>query len=121
MTHGNPCVLCGCIEAHPGHGILSALRQGDLDQAIELGLLDASPCTGCQDACRARIAEARDARLRALAARERFRAREARVQRRAETRAAQRATAARQPAALPPAAAAALARAQARAAQRKPP
>jgi hypothetical protein len=115
-----PCPLCGCTEAHPAHAILAALHEGDLDAAIERGLLEADPCPDCTKACWLRLSAARDERLRALAARERFRAREARLARRATEREAARNTAAKQPAALPPAAAAALARAKARAAGRSP-
>ena len=113
------CPLCACAEAHPAHAILVALREGDLDAAIERGLLDVPPCPGCAVACSSLLREARDGRLRALAARERFRAREARLARRDTERDAARATAAKQPAALPPAAAAALARARAKAAGRE--
>jgi hypothetical protein len=109
------CLLCDCTEAHPAHAILAALREDDLDAALQLGLLEALPCPRCEPACASILVAARDARLRALAARERFRAREARLARRAAEREAARATAARQPAALPPAAAAALARAKAKA------
>ena len=109
------CPPCACVEAHPAHAILAALREGDLDAAIGLGLLDALPCPHCTSDCASALIAARDARLRALAARERFRAREQRLARRVAERDAARATAAKQPAALPPAAAAALARAKAKA------
>ena len=114
-----PCPFCACTEAHPAHAILAAMREDDTDAAIERGLLDAVPCPDCNADCASQLIAARDARLRALAARERFRAREARLARRAAERDAARATAARQPAALPPAAAAALARAKAKAAGRE--
>ncbi|HET7127028.1 MAG TPA: hypothetical protein VFI26_08060 [Lysobacter sp.] len=113
------CPICDCTETHPAHAILAALREGDLDAAIERGLLDAQPCPRCNADCASRLIAARDARLRALAARERFRAREKRLARRAAERDAARTNAARQPAALPPAAAAALARAKAKAAGRE--
>jgi hypothetical protein len=122
----NPaCPACGCTEARGAtvHAIASALAEDDLDRAIQLGLLESSPCTGCDDACNARVTAARKARLAALAARERFRARQARLQRRMQERAAAR-TAATPVAAtprLPSAAAAALARAKARAAERRKP
>jgi uncharacterized protein (UPF0212 family) len=112
------CPLCTCVEASPAHAILAALREDDLDAAIELGLLGALPCPRCASDCASTLIAARDARLRALAARERFRARERRLARRVAEREAARATAAKQPAALPPAAAAALARAKAKAAGR---
>ena len=119
------CRVCGCAADGAAHAIVAALVDDDVDAAIQLGLLDAAPCNACAPRCRAAFVDARDARLRALAARERFRARNARLQRRAEARAA-----ARMPAsalvpdlvkpALPPAAAAALARAKAKAAGREP-
>ena len=115
-----PCPLCACTEAHPAHAILAALREDDLDAAIERGLLDAVPCPRCNPSCASMLISAREARLRALAARERFRAREARLARRAAEREAARNIAAKQPAALPPAAAAALARAKAKASGRTP-
>lgn len=126
----NPaCPVCGCTDASGAtlHAIASALAEDDLDRAIETGLFEAAPCAGCDDACNARVMTARDTRLAALAARERYRARQARLQRRMEERAAARIAAAPAPAtpeatpALPSAAAAALARAKARAAERRKP
>lgn len=114
-------------------GIDAALAADDLDRAMALGLcapaLDAVldlAAKGCP-ACRLRaqrVAQARDARQRALAARERFRAREARLQQRAAARAQRRApppaaVAQANAAALPAAAAAALARAKAKAAAKR--
>lgn len=122
-----PCPFCGCSDMHGAnaHAIAAALAGDDLDRAIETGLLAAMPCAGCTDLCNARIIAARDARRSALAARERYRARQARLARRAEERAAARtapvtATPEAQPA-LPSAAAAALERAKARAAERRKP
>jgi hypothetical protein len=100
----------------------------DLDRAISLGLLSFEPpADGC-DVCASRImalVAARDARLRALAARERYRARQARLAQRAEMRARKRASAATQASnvapSLPAGAAAALARAKARAAAKRLP
>ncbi len=159
-----------CVLAPDARQALRALAQAvaadDLDTAIALGLLDyvtpcavaghdgrpdaaAQPmlCPDCLDHDRL-VGAARDARLRALDARERHRAREARLRRRADARASRRASAippvpaataisetntmdasdfATPPSAapalptasaLPPAAAAALARAKARAAAR---
>jgi len=105
---------------------LAALVADDLDCAIELGLLTNSGCAGCSDVCSQTMTATREARLRALAARERFRARETRLQRRADDRANKRIThpettvsnAAEAKPALPSAAAAALARAKAKAAER---
>lgn len=115
-----PCLLCACPGDNRAHAIVGALHDGDLDEAIERGLLHAQSCPCCAERCASMLIEARDERLRALAARERFRAREARLARRAAERDAARSIAAKQPAALPPAAAAALARAKARAAGRSP-
>ena len=119
------CPVCGCAANGHVHAIAAALVEDDVDAAIELGLLDAAPCNACAPSCRAALIEARDSRLRAFAARERFRARNARLQRRAEARAAARMPAPAHVAdapkpALPPAAAAALARAKAKAAGREP-
>lgn len=123
------CPNCGCTEARGAsvHAIAAALAEDDLDRAIQLGLLETSPCEACDAGCRARVAAALDARRRALAARDRYRARQARLQRRVEERAAARTAAAPAAAAreatapLPSAAAAALARAKARAAERHKP
>ncbi|WP_166208004.1 hypothetical protein [Cognatiluteimonas telluris] len=108
------------------HRIATALADGDLDAAMGAGLLDSAPCDGCTPACRAALLSARDERRIALKARERFRARQARLARRQAERAASRdsspianataPTLATTP--LPPAAAAALERAMARAAGR---
>jgi hypothetical protein len=110
------------------HAIAAAVAEDDLDRAIELGLLEIVPCQHCGDACSARVMAARDDRLAALGARERYRARQARLQRRAHERAAGRATpapsatnTAEAASSLPSAAAAALARARARAAERRKP
>ncbi len=110
--------------------IADALATDNIDQAIELGLLDRCPesidgnCGDCDARARIMIA-ARDARLRALAARERYRAREARLTARAEARACKRASIAPRTliaaSTLPPAAAAALARAKARVAAKQQP
>jgi hypothetical protein len=109
--------------------VAAALRVGDIEAALDAGLLEASPCPTCSVDCTATWQAVRDARLVALAARERFRTREARLARRQQERDARRAgtrpgpadaeTSPRAPA-LPTAAAAALARAKARAAGRTP-
>lgn len=114
---------CGCAhpEGVPIHAIVAALAADDFDRALELGLLTSPPCVGCTAACTAFLAAARDQRRRALAARDRYRARTARLQRRAEELAARRApvpaTTTTAPE-LPPTAALALARAKARAKER---
>jgi hypothetical protein len=110
------CPVCACRAGSQPHGIVAALLRDDLDAAIELGLLTCAPCPGCTPQCQASIAAARDARLTALAARERYRARQARLAERVQERARRRAqAAAASPSALPPAAAAALQRALAKA------
>lgn len=129
MADAGPTCRCGCTDPRGivVHGIAAALAVDDLDRAIDAGLLACVPCPGCDPACSASVIAARDARVVALAARERYRAREARLQRRVHERAARRAVAvepqpsdgqAQRPP-LPSAAAAALARAKARAAGTK--
>ena len=119
--------------------LAAAVAVDDLDAAIEQGLLAFEAPATCCTACAPRIATvlaARDARRHALAARERFRARQARLIERAEEKARRRAAAtsveglpaegmsargmptAAAPA-LPSAAQAALARAKARAAAKR--
>lgn len=98
--------------------IAEALAQGDVALALDRGLLD---WNGCEDCARsmgisleqiAMLSSTRASRLKALEARQRFRTREQRLQRRAEERASRRLPPV---SALPPAAAAALARARTRA------
>ncbi len=114
------CPLCACRDAGgaAAHAIVAALVEDDLDRALDLGLLEADPCPACAASCTDALVDARLARMRALAARERYRARNARLQRRAEELKAKRAAAADGPKsrALPATAAAALARAKAKAA-----
>lgn len=117
------CIHCGCTNQAAAHAVLAALRDDDVDAALDLGLLDLVPCPGCRGDCNALLVQARDERRFALAARERHRARNARLQRLAAEREARRAPAATTASptpALPAAAAAALARAKAKAAARKP-
>lgn len=123
-----PCPGCGCREATGAtpHAVIAALAQGDIDRAIEAGMLDCLLCVGCGPACTAGLLSARDARLAAWAGRERYRARQQRLQRRAAELAATRAPGGSVTAteavlsrpALPAAAAAVLARAKAKAAER---
>ena len=118
------CPHCHCTACDDGraHAMQAMLMADDLDAALQLGLLDAQPCPGCDGGCNARLIEARDARLVALAARERHRARDARLQRRKAEREAARtppATLANKEPALPVAAADALARALAKARERR--
>jgi hypothetical protein len=104
------------------HVVITALRGDDFDRAIELGLLTPIRCDHCTPDCQAMLLTARMQRAKALAARERYRARTARMQLRAHERATRRGTTpATQPETkqtLPAAAAAALARAKAKAAER---
>lgn len=115
---------CGCSDPLGAdvHRIMAALVEDDLDGAIQAGLLAGRVCDGCNSGCTAMLLDRRNARQFALAARERFRAREARLARRQQERTARRSTVpavgtAATPA-LPAAAAAALARAKAKAAGR---
>lgn len=139
MSAPLPCAGCTCASACPvglpTAALLAALHVDDVDQALALGLLECTGCGECSRACTAgtpvaeTLVAARDERRRALAARERFRARTLRLARRAAERAAKRMPAvhaevvpvAPQTTALPSAAAAALARAKARAAERHKP
>jgi len=87
------CPTCPCTQEHPAHAVLAALRDGDLDAALALGLLDMTSCTDCDAACNDTLIAARDSRRFALAARDRHRARARRLARiKAERAAARRAT-----------------------------
>ena len=100
---------------------LAALVDGDeIDAAIDAGLMDFVPCTACDPAAVSMVADAQRRLAFAWAARDRYRAREARLQRIAAERAERRAPPmqAEKPSALPSAAAAILERAKAKAAQR---
>ncbi|GAA4800166.1 hypothetical protein [Lysobacter hankyongensis] len=107
--------------------LADAVAADDIDRAIALGLLDFMPPAAACARCVPRLGAiliARDARLRALAARERYRARQMRLTERAELRARRRAAAVTPapvaaPPTLPAAAAAVLARAKAKAAAGK--
>ena len=122
------CPGCGCARtdapASAVHAVIAALADDDPDGAIESGLLAPIHCHACSPECTATLLAARARRLSALAARERYQARNARLQRRAQERAVRRSTppGAGQPVmvkpALPQAAAEALARAKAKAAER---
>lgn len=104
--------------------LLQLLQAGDLDRAIDAGLMACDPALAGDAQTGADIAAAQRRLAQAWAARERYRARAARLAQRATEREARRAAAAApvpgRPSALPPAAAQALARAKARAATRKP-
>ena len=118
-----PCPHCACASVDGGdaHALLALLALDDLDAALAQGLLDAHACPACDAACNARLLAAREQRRIALAARDRYRARGARLARRKAEREAARAPAASPVAkapALPPSAADVLARALAKAAGR---
>ncbi|NUS59459.1 MAG: hypothetical protein HOQ01_00785, partial [Lysobacter sp.] len=81
MTHPCPACACASPEGDAAHRIVDALRADDLDRAIDLGLLDDIACAACATDCRDALAQARDARRRALAARERYRDRSLRLAR----------------------------------------
>ena len=104
--------------------LVALLRAGDIDAAIEAGLMTLdveAPEAACHPAARRLILATRQRLRAAWEARERFRARTDRCARRAAGRAARRESPPAPPAGqsarppLPPAAAAALARAKARA------
>jgi hypothetical protein len=124
MSASLPC-NCGCSAPLGAevHRVMAALLDDDLDGAIRAGLLADHVCDGCSAACTAMLLARRNARQFALAARERFRAREARLAQRQQQRIAHRSpvppAGTEGPPALPTAAAAALARAKAKAAGRQ--
>jgi len=117
------CPACGCTHAQniATHAVRAALVEDDIDRALTLGLLDVATCEGCDRLCTMALLDARETRIRALAARDRFRAREARLERRRQERVDRRSSATASgnrttTSPLPAAAAAALARAKAKAA-----
>ncbi|MFT4256018.1 MAG: hypothetical protein QM599_03545 [Pseudoxanthomonas sp.] len=110
-------------DCDDGARLAALLERDDVDAALETGLMDFVPCAGCDPRTAAPILATQQRLSAAWAARERHRAREARLARIAAERAARRAPppqaqSQRQKTALPPAAALALARAKAKAAQR---
>ncbi len=112
-------VATGAHDCARGDLLLRHLRDDDVDAAIEAGLMQYDPCPACDPSLAAQLVEARHRLAKAWAARDRYRARTARLARRAAERDAKRAAAAPQRKnALPPAAAEILARAKARAAER---
>ena len=117
-----PCPHCACPSPNgvQAHAVLAALAVDDIDAALGHGLLDVVPCPACAAHCNALLCAARESRQIALAARERHRARAARLQRRKAERDAARVPKSlpAQAPALPAAAADVLARALAKA--RKP-
>ncbi|GAB2501329.1 hypothetical protein GCM10027084_14450 [Pseudoxanthomonas sangjuensis] len=101
-----------------GERLAQLLDADDVDAAIEAGLVAFAPCPACDEVVAAKIVDAQARLAKAWAARERYRAREARLARIAAERAARRSPPQAQKSSLPPAAAAVLARAKAKAAQR---
>ena len=79
MSEASSCA-CGCVaDAPAAHAIVRALAVDDVDAALEFGLMNVPVCMACADACRARVDAARLERGAAFAARERYRARNARL------------------------------------------
>jgi hypothetical protein len=113
------CPYCACISADGmrAHAVLKLLVVDDLDAALVAGLQDSLTCLVCEPRCNALLAAAHETRLTALAARDRHRARDARLLRRKAEREAARVPKAlpTQNPALPAAAADVLARALAKA------
>lgn len=114
-----------CPQAVHRERLLALLARDDLDAALDAGLMETAPCAA-DCGCVMRLAPVWDAQHRlktAWEARDRHRARQARLLRRAAERDARRAPAPSTPQAprpsLPPSAAAILARAKARAAGHK--
>jgi Na+-translocating ferredoxin:NAD+ oxidoreductase RnfC subunit len=116
-----------CQPELPPQALLRLLHSGDLDAAIEAGLMRFLPCPACQrqdpgyTVLCAPILQAQQRLRRAWAARDRYRARQARLARQAAQREARRtpAPAGKSNAMLPASAAAILARAKAKAAERQ--
>lgn len=79
-----PACACGCTDPRGSavHPVSTALAVGDLDRAFMLGLLDVAPCPACAADCTALLDRVQGKRRRALAARTRYRQREARLERR---------------------------------------
>ena len=79
-----PVCACGCTDPRGNavHPVSNALAVGDLDRAFSLGLLDVTPCPACAADCLALLDRVQGERRQALAARARYRQREARLERR---------------------------------------
>lgn len=102
--------------------LLEQLRADAVDAALRAGLMEFAPCADCDPLGRAEVLAAQQRLHAAWAARERYRARSARLARRSAEREARRTQSMPEKhSALPPAAAAILARAKARAAERGTP
>ena len=109
-------------DCDAGPGLLAQVEADDLDAALDAGLMEFIPCPSCDAEAATKLLEAQRKLTRALAARERYRTRGARLARIAAEREARRAPViVQKKPALPPAAAAILARAKAKAAERHNP
>lgn len=110
----------GQHDCRHGELLLRQLRDDDVDAAIEAGLMQYVPCPTCDPVLAAQLIEAQQRLSKAWAARDRYRARNERLARRAAEREAKRASVApaEKKSTLPPAAAAILARAIAKASER---
>ena len=117
MTMACPHCACTAPDRAQAHAVLAALALDDMDAALAQGLLAGLACPTCEPRCNALMAEARNTRQIALAARERYRARDVRLRRRKAERDAARVpkVSPTQAPALPAAAAEVLARALAKA------
>ena len=114
------CPACDCRVDTPAHRLVAALRDDDMDAALDAGLLDSAGCPSCSAACTSALLAARDQRRFALDARERFARRQRRLAGRvAERGATRRVKPVSNAPALPPTAAAVLQRALARAAEKR--
>ena len=106
-------------ECSRGIRLLQLLQEGDVDAAIEAGLMHYVPCPACYPAMAAELIETQQKLSTAWASRDRYLLRNARLARRAAERDAKRSSAIpEKKSPLPPAAAAILARAKAKAAER---
>lgn len=99
--------------------LLALIRADHIDAALRTGLMEFVPCTDCDPLAQAEVLAVQQRLRTAWAARERYRARNARLARRTAERETRRLPSVTEKhSALPPAAAAILARAKARAAER---
>ncbi len=113
MTHA-----CTPADREQARHLAALLDADDVDAALDAGLMDFTACENCDAGGAGKIRAAQATLQTVWAARERYRAREARLQRIAGERAARRAPAqVQKTGALPASAAAILERAKAKAAQ----
>ena len=118
MTKVGAPVICAAHECAHATQLMHLLQADDLDTALQAGLMAFKPCPACDVLPAATVLAAQQRLRTAWAARERYRARNARLAQRTAAREAKRKQdAPEKRSALPPAAAAILARAKARAAE----